>query len=95
MEGLKTGDILILKDEAVINYKEYQLTNKHYPVWEIGYSNLTNSDLFYDVIPLTKFSTIDAVITPFFLEIEKEKVEEFFIIIRIKGTIMGLGNNDK
>lgn len=86
MKGLTTGQLLRLKPGIYFEYEGVQYEETLLPVWEIGYSNLTCSNTYYDCLPLAKYSPDSRVWRhwnhwPFFFEALKEDLTKIFDLL--------------
>ena len=82
---MKTATKLRLKDGIIIgkmNNDSHNIDNSLLPIWEVGYSNATDSEKYYDLIPLPQYSPNEKIRSlnnlSFYLEHEKEKIFQIF-----------------
>lgn len=82
---MKTGTKLRLKNGVLIGNNKTVVDNSILPIWEIGYSNQTDSEKYYDLIPLPQYSLKEEINSkqdlPFFLQHEKHKLLEIFEVL--------------
>lgn len=80
----KTGDRLKLKKSFSIEMKNkmFEINESNFPIWEVGYSDPDDSDNYYALHPMPRFSPNDKIaqesVSSFYTSIKKTELENYF-----------------
>jgi hypothetical protein len=77
---LKPGDILHLKEDIISEAmgKEALIRKDILPIWQIGYSNFTNPNKYYDLVPVFDDWEGRGWARNLYIEMKKELVSDYF-----------------